>query len=66
MTFLDHLSDTAKHVVDALSVGALVATLFDWIPGVTAVAVLIWTGMRICESWQQIKINHRKLRGGHD
>ena len=66
MTFLDHLSDTAKHVVDALSVGALVATLFDWIPGVTAVAVLIWTAMRIVESWQSIKLNHRKLRGGNE
>lgn len=63
MTFLDHMTDTAKHVVDALSIGALMATLFDWVPGVTAVAVLIWTAMRMVESFQAIKLNHRKLRG---
>jgi xanthine/uracil/vitamin C permease (AzgA family) len=61
MTFLDHMTDTAKHWIDALSVGALLATLFDVIPGVTAVAVLVWTGLRMVESWQQIKLNHRQL-----
>ena len=60
---LSHLSDTAKHAVDALSIGALVATLFDYLPGVTAVLVFVWTGMRIYESYQAIRLNGRKLRG---
>jgi uncharacterized damage-inducible protein DinB len=60
---LVHLSDTAKHWIDVLSLGALVATLLDWIPGVTAILVLLWTAMRIYESWQNITLNRRKLRG---
>jgi hypothetical protein len=58
---LDHMSETGKHVVDALSVGALVATFFEWLPGITAVLVAIWTIMRMYESWQAIQINRRKL-----
>jgi hypothetical protein len=60
---LDHLSDTAKHWLDVLSVGALAATLLDWLPGVTAVLVAVWTVMRMVESYQQIKLNNRKLGG---
>lgn len=63
MSVLNHMTDTAKHWVDALSMGALVATLFDWIPGVTAIAVLIWTAMRMFETYQNIVLNRRKLRG---
>lgn len=57
-----HLSDTAKHWIDALSLGALVATLLDKLPAITAVLVALWTIMRIYESWQNIRLNDRKLR----
>ena len=58
-----HLSDTAKHWLDALSIGALLATLLDWLPGMTAALVFVWTAMRIYESYQAITLNNRKLRG---
>jgi hypothetical protein len=62
MGIAGHLSDTAKHWIDALSLGALVATLLDRLPAITAVLVAVWTILRIVESWQAIKLNHRKLR----
>lgn len=58
-----HLSDTAKHIGDVLSIGTLVAALLSWLPAITAVLVAVWTVMRMIESWQQIKLNDRKLRG---
>lgn len=57
------MSETAKHWIDGLSLGALVATFMDLMPAATALAVFVWTAMRIFESYQNIKINARKLRG---
>ena len=62
MSLFDHLSDTAKHWIDALSLGALVATLLDRLPAITAVLVACWTVMRMVESYQNIRLNHRKFR----
>ena len=63
---LGHMSESVKHLVDLLSLGALVGTLINILPAMTAALVLIWTGMRIIESYQAIKLNHRKLRGRDD
>jgi hypothetical protein len=60
---LAHVSDTAKHWIDVLSLGALAATLMEWLPGASAVLVFVWTILRLFESWQNIQINRRKLRG---
>lgn len=57
------MSDTAKHWIDAGAVGGLIATLAGWLPGITALLVLVWTCLRIFESYQNILINRRKLRG---
>jgi hypothetical protein len=58
---LAFLSDTAKHWGDALSIGGLVASLLGWLPGVTALLVLVWTGMRIYECYLNIRLRHREL-----
>lgn len=63
MTTLDHISEPVKHGVDLLSFGALLGTLVNLLPAFTAILVAAWTIMRMVESWQSIKINHRKLRG---
>lgn len=57
-----HLSDTVKHWIDALSLGALVASILEWVPETTALLVLAWTVMRMVESYQAIKLNRRRLR----
>ncbi len=46
----DHLSDSAKHVVDALSVATVLGTLVEMLPSIAAVFTIVWTGIRIWET----------------
>lgn len=57
---LDHMNETAKHIVDTLSVGTLVATLLDHLPDVTALAVFVWTCLRIWESILAIRAKRKE------
>ena len=43
-------SETAKNVVDALSVGTVVATLAGILPAVAAIFTIVWTAIRIYET----------------
>ena len=63
MSALEHLSEPVKHAVDLLSIGAVVAALLNLLPAITALVTLLWISMRVIESWQNIKINGRKLKG---
>ena len=45
-----HGDETAKHVVDALSIGTVVATLAGILPSVAAIFTIVWTGIRIYET----------------
>jgi hypothetical protein len=63
VTVLDHLSEPAKHAVDALSAGAVIGTLFSVLPQISALLAAIWVALRIVESLQTIRLNGRKLRG---
>lgn len=42
--------ETAKHVVDALSVVTVLGTLTDAFPSIAALFTIIWTGIRIYET----------------
>lgn len=42
--------ETAKHVVDALSIGTVVATLAGILPSIAAIFTIVWTGIRIYET----------------
>lgn len=42
--------DTAKHVVDALSVVTVVGTLVDMLPSIAALFTIFWTAIRIYET----------------
>lgn len=46
----DHLSDTAKHWGDGLSVLTVVGTLADMLPSIAAILTIVWTGIRIYET----------------
>ena len=46
----EHLSDTTKHVMDALSISVLVGTLSQMLPAVAAGLSIIWTLIRIWET----------------
>jgi hypothetical protein len=43
-------SETAKHVVDALSILTVVGTLVEMLPSVAAIFTIVWTGIRIWET----------------
>jgi|GEM_PF-4849076 len=51
---LDQMTEPAKQAADYVSVATLVATLFHWVPQISALLVLIWTLLRIYESWLTI------------
>jgi hypothetical protein len=42
--------ETAKHVVDALSVMTVVGTLMEMLPSIAAIFTIVWTGIRIWET----------------
>lgn len=43
-------NETAKHVVDALSLMTVVGTLIELLPAVAALFTIIWTAIRIYET----------------
>jgi hypothetical protein len=47
---MDNANETAKHVIDGLSVVTVVGTLLDILPAVAAVFTIIWTAIRIYET----------------
>lgn len=44
------LSDTVKHVIDALSIGLVVGTVVKMLPAIAAVLSIVWSAIRIWES----------------
>jgi hypothetical protein len=43
-------SETAKSVVDALSIMTVVGTLVEMLPSVAAIFTIVWTAIRIWET----------------
>jgi hypothetical protein len=44
------LSESAKHVVDALSIITVLGTLVEMLPSIAAVFTIVWTCIRIWET----------------
>ena len=42
--------ETAKHVVDALSIMTVVGTLVEMLPSIAAIFTIVWTVIRIWET----------------
>jgi hypothetical protein len=47
---IDHISEPAKHVVDALSILTVLGTLVEFLPAIAALLSIIWSLLRIYES----------------
>jgi hypothetical protein len=45
-----HLTETAKNIGDAVSVGTVVGTLAGVLPSIAAIITIIWTSIRIYET----------------
>jgi hypothetical protein len=46
----NHMSDSSKHLVDALSVVTVLGTLADMLPSIAAIFTIVWTAIRIYET----------------
>jgi len=47
---IEHVSEPAKHVVDALSILTVLGTLVEILPAIAALLSIIWSLLRIYES----------------
>jgi hypothetical protein len=45
-----HLPEGAKHLLDALSIGTMLGTLFQMLPNIAALLTILWTAIRIYET----------------
>jgi chromate transport protein ChrA len=54
-------TEAAKNVVDALSVGTVVATLAGALPSIAAIFTICWTVIRIYETETVKKLLGKKL-----
>jgi peptidoglycan biosynthesis protein MviN/MurJ (putative lipid II flippase) len=46
----EHMSESGKHIGDALSIATVVGTLAQVLPSLAALFTIIWTGIRIFET----------------
>ena len=47
---IEHVSEPAKHLVDALSIITVLGTLMDVLPSIAALLSIVWSILRIYES----------------
>lgn len=62
--FWDHLPEGIKHLLDALSIGTMLGTLFQMLPNVAALLTILWTCIRIYESATVQRWLGRERRNG--
>ena len=46
----ENLSESAKHLIDGLSIVTVLGTLIEMLPSVAALFTIVWTGIRIWET----------------
>jgi hypothetical protein len=47
---IEHMSESAKHVGDAVSIVTVVGTLAQILPSIAAIFTIVWTSIRIYET----------------
>jgi len=47
---MEHISETGKHVGDAVSIVTVVGTLAQVLPSIAAIFTIVWTSIRIYET----------------
>lgn len=53
------IAEPIKYMIDVVTIGAAWAAFLAMIPALTAVASLVWLGLRIYETWLTIKEKKR-------
>ena len=46
----EHMSESGKHIGDALSIATVIGTLAQVLPSVAAIFTIVWTSIRIYET----------------
>jgi chromate transport protein ChrA len=57
---MEHMSESAKHVGDAVSIVTVVGTLAQVLPSIAAIFTIVWTSIRIYETETVQKILGKK------
>ncbi len=57
---MSHLDDTAKHIIDFISLTTVVGTVTALLPPLAALISIIWGLMRIYETWTGKTIADRR------
>lgn len=47
---IEHMSETGKHIGDAVSIVTVVGTLAQVLPSIAAIFTIVWTSIRIYET----------------
>jgi hypothetical protein len=47
---MEHMSESAKHIGDAVSIVTVVGTLAQVLPSIAAIFTIVWTSIRIYET----------------
>ena len=47
---MEHISETGKHIGDAVSIVTVVGTLAQVLPSIAAIFTIVWTSIRIYET----------------
>lgn len=45
-----HVPEGLKHLLDAISIGTMLGTLFQMLPNIAALITIVWTLIRIFET----------------
>lgn len=53
---MEHMSETGKHIGDAVSIVTVVGTLAQVLPSIAAIFTIVWTSIRIYETQTVQKI----------
>ena len=56
------MPDTIKHVGDAVSVSAVVATLIGWLPHIAAILTIAWSVIRIYNETLESQIKRKQKK----
>lgn len=63
---IEHMSETGKHVGDAVSIVTVVGTLAQVLPSIAAIFTIVWTSIRIYETETIQKLLGKKPKENKD
>ena len=63
---LDIIDEPIKNWIDLGVLGIVIATFIELLPAVSGLVSLVWLGMRMYETWLNIKMRKQELKDGNE